>query len=137
MTKKCATFIQEETICSNDRTDLWQEINKELKNFKYNLCSTRPIFEIGSKKFDILKEFLVPTNQTNSQITSQITSPFSGTASPIRSQITSSQISSPISSQINNPISSQITSPFSRNANPIRSQISKQITNHNRKITKK
>src|SRR5688500_13587250 len=75
MTKKCANFIQEETMCSNDRTGLWQEINKELKNFKHDLCSTRPIFEIGSKKFDILEEFLKPkTNQTNSQIDNQIRS---------------------------------------------------------------
>jgi hypothetical protein len=58
MTKKCANSIRDEISCSNDQTDLWQEINKELRNFKYKLCSTRPIFEIGDEKFDTLKEFL-------------------------------------------------------------------------------
>ncbi|RIA95858.1 Dynamin central region-domain-containing protein, partial [Glomus cerebriforme] len=63
MTKKCANFIREEVMCSNDQTNLWQEINKELKNFKYNLCSTRPIFEINGQKFDILQEFIQSTNE--------------------------------------------------------------------------
>ena len=49
MTKKCANYVQEKTTCSNDQTDLWQEINKELGNFKHSLGATRPIFEIGSK----------------------------------------------------------------------------------------
>ncbi|RIA95863.1 P-loop containing nucleoside triphosphate hydrolase protein [Glomus cerebriforme] len=63
MTKKCADSIREEVTCSNDQTDLWQEINKGLKNFKYNLCSTRPIFEIGGQRFDILQEFIKSTNE--------------------------------------------------------------------------
>lgn len=63
MIKKCANSIRDLISCSNDHTDLWQEINKELRNFKHNLCSTRPIFEIGSERFDTLKEFLQPTDE--------------------------------------------------------------------------
>ena len=65
-------------MCSNDQTNLWQKINEEFRNFKYDLCSTRPIFEIGLKtvpqvtlgginnekaRFDILQEFLQPTTK--------------------------------------------------------------------------
>lgn len=63
MIKKCANSIRDLISCSNDHTDLWQEINEELGNFKHNLCSTRPIFEIGDERFDTLREFLNPTNE--------------------------------------------------------------------------
>ncbi|CAI2165758.1 22_t:CDS:2 [Funneliformis geosporum] len=75
MTKKCSSLIQLETTCSNEQTELWQAINKEFQNFKYNLCSTRPIFEIGlnsdkssAARFDILKEFLQPNAGENENI---------------------------------------------------------------------
>jgi hypothetical protein len=67
MTKKCAGFIQEGTTCSNDQTELWEKINKKLKDFKHDLCSTRPIFEIGGVKFDILHEFLKPPSGVDNQ----------------------------------------------------------------------
>ncbi|CAG8489032.1 10797_t:CDS:2 [Ambispora gerdemannii] len=71
LAKKCATMIKEQTTCSNNKMSLWQEINEELKSFKIELCSTRPIFVVGKNKgkhglddakFDVLKEFVDPGN---------------------------------------------------------------------------
>lgn len=72
MTKKCANSIRDEITCINDQTDLWQEINKELRKFKYNLCSTRPIFKIGNKRFDILREFLKSTSKNKNEDDSKL-----------------------------------------------------------------
>src|SRR6266540_7470405 len=73
MIKKCTNLIQEATLCVNDQTDLWQAVNKEFRNFKRNLCSTRPIFEIGMRdiskaRFDILQEFSQPTTEESSNV---------------------------------------------------------------------
>ncbi|KAG9301962.1 hypothetical protein G9A89_021006 [Geosiphon pyriformis] len=65
MIKKCSDFIANETGCMNQQTPLWREFNKEFRQFKIEICSTRPVFLVGRasdrfspEKFDILDDFL-------------------------------------------------------------------------------
>ncbi|KAG9296191.1 hypothetical protein G9A89_014783 [Geosiphon pyriformis] len=59
MAKTCASNITDETRNANEKIEFWQKIGRELSYFKYDLCSTRPIFVVGnSVRFDTLEEFV-------------------------------------------------------------------------------
>lgn len=62
MANKCASMIMKGMSSAETQNhDLWESINNKFEEFNNNLCSSRPIFVIGSVKFDFISENCMPS----------------------------------------------------------------------------